>query len=189
MRRILLAATMVAVLAAAGVTVAATPESGKVSKAAPLVKWSGQTTSGAIQENAWAQDPSTSCSQPTCDTFALEVVDGGGDLQVRLFVQAAPAAGGDGNGTIRLTDPSGKQTVLTGPSGEKVSLKVTVKNAPAGKYVVDVADGYLCCGGPTDYLAEAGLTFAGSEPAPAGTPAGEHRRPRLLRPRARPRRP
>src|SRR5436190_2219995 len=50
---------------------AATPDKGTISSSSPKVTWGGSITNSGVFYNAWAQDPSTDCSAPACDTFTL----------------------------------------------------------------------------------------------------------------------
>lgn len=154
-----------AALAVASVTaVASTPSSGKVSKAAPKTQWSGSNISGAVAFNAINQNDTTPCEAPSCDSYSLEVVDPGGELSIKVGL-ALEASEGDATALVRVTDPAGKALVSSGPSSAAKPFKVTVKNAAAGVYTVDVTDSFVCCG-PSEYAASAELSFG----APAGTP-------------------
>jgi hypothetical protein len=67
---------------------------------------------------------------------------------------------------VRITDPAGKVTVSSGTSTTAKPLKVTVKNAAAGAYTIDITDSFVCCG-PSEYAAVAELSFGGTPTAPA----------------------
>ena len=168
-RLILSLAAIASIAALSSLAAASSPTDGTVSAASPSVTWKGTVTNGGVQNEAWGQDPTTPCQSPLCDTFTLNVATGAGVLTIKENITNTPTAGGEGNGSFRVTMPDGSQKVANGASSPKTALKLVIKNAPAGKYVVDMADGFDCCG-PDDYNAEADLTIAGATPAPGATP-------------------
>ena len=166
MRKTVVAVAVAAALTTAGVTaVASTPSSGKVGKSAPTAKWAGENTSGGVTGRQWDSNPDAACSAPTCDTYALDVLDAGGDLNLKVNLQV-DGTGGDGTVYVRITDPSGKVTVLSGDSSPATTFKASVKGAAAGTYTIDITDAFLCCGA-TPYTAQADLVFpVAAAPAP-----------------------
>lgn len=161
----MLRATVIAAAAATsavGVAVAATPDSGTVSNAEPLVEWGGTTTSGALILNAWETDPTTPCP-PTqgngpCDSYTLTIGDKG-----TVDVVGKPLGRPDDGSTpsigVRVEKPDGSYAYTSGEGEAKLALE----NADKGEYVVTVADAFICCG-PQDYQASAAMRGA----APAG---------------------
>jgi hypothetical protein len=139
----------------AGTAVAATPESGEVSKAAPKVTWAGQTTGSYFTRvpTAVTADDSVPCQAPSCDTFALKVAD-----SATLTVAADIVQPSDNPGavTIRIRKPDG--SVVVGSSdadavSEGKPFKMTIKNAPTGDYTVEYWNNFY--DGPIDYTASA----------------------------------
>jgi hypothetical protein len=174
MRPPLLALTLTAAAVAATTAAqAADPGEGKVSAASPTVSWKGLVASAGVSQNAWNQDPAAPCDAPACDTFTLEVADQA-NLQLKLKGFRENTAGGDPTCSIRVTAPDGKQTHNTGPCGPKTEMKVTIKNAAKGKYVLDIANSHVVnTSGPENYEASATLVVPppAVSPPPSGGPA------------------
>ena len=88
---------------------AATPDKGSVSKSTPKVDWGGELTSSGIFYNAWAQDPSTDCSAPACDTFTLTVPadEAGHNVTLTENNDSTNTAGGDPGCGMNIKFPDG----------------------------------------------------------------------------------
>jgi hypothetical protein len=150
----------------AGTAVAATPESGEVSKAAPKVQWTGQTTGSYFTRvpAAVTADDSVPCEAPSCDTFALKVAD---SATLTVAADIVQPADNPGAVTIRIRKPDG--SVVVGSSdadavSEGKPFKMTIKNAPTGDYTVEYWNNFY--DGPIDYTASAELAV----PPPAIAP-------------------
>src|SRR5688572_22546343 len=81
-RALIAAALAVSLVIFVPVALAADPSSGKVSRSAPKTAWKGQITGFA----AWQtyNQGAGQCVSPSCETFTLEVADGGGDLNIAV---------------------------------------------------------------------------------------------------------
>jgi hypothetical protein len=150
----------------AGTAVAATPESGEVSKAAPKVTWAGQTTGSYFTRvpAAVTADDSVPCEAPSCDTFALKVAD---SATLTVAADIVQPADNPGAVTIRIRKPDG--SVVVGSSdadavSEGKPFKMTIKSAPTGDYTVEYWNNFY--DGPIDYTASAELAV----PPPAVAP-------------------
>lgn len=143
---------------------AATPESGKVSKAAPVQKWSGSAQSFPLTLTNILVDGGTLCepSTTTCDRFTLEVLDT--DL---LTVQAKSTA----ITQMSVFKPDGSEIFTLGGSANGDVAAITIKDAPPGSYKVEVYQNALT---PTEYAGRASLgaalAKAGSENKPPTSP-------------------
>jgi methionine-rich copper-binding protein CopC len=173
MRRLL--AVLAVLILPASVALATEPSSGEVSKANPKFQWTGSTTSSYPNFVAMGQDPDgTPCQSPACDTFALKVADGGIDLIFKAHMDKDGSTGPANTG-LRITKPDGTKQYTTGPSGAASELKVTLKKAPAGDYVVDLVNNFV--GQPQTFTASAELAVpaapAPAAPAPAAPPAAQ----------------
>jgi hypothetical protein len=155
---------------AVSVAVAATPDSGKVSKAEPIVEWGGSTTSGAVILNAWENDPSTPCppsdGNGPCDPYALTI-----DEKGTVDIVAKPLGQSD-DGTpvtigLRVEKPDG--SIAYTSAEEQATL--TLEDAEKGEYTVTVADAFICCG-PQDYQASATMRVPAPAAAPGDAPQG-----------------
>jgi hypothetical protein len=159
------AVTAVAVTSAVGVATAATPDSGTVSNAEPLVEWGGSTTSGALILNAWENDPTTPCppaqGNGPCDSYALTVGDKG-TVDVTAKPLGQPDDGSTASIGVRVEKPDGSIAYTSGEGEAKLALE----NADKGDYTVTVADAFICCG-PQDYQASAAMRGA-APPADGG---------------------
>jgi hypothetical protein len=155
----------------ASMAAAATPDKGTVSKSSPKVEWGGDLTSSGVFYNAWAQDPSTECSQPACDIFTLTVADGGHNLNVTENNDSQNTAGGDPGCGLNIKFPDGSYQYTQGSCGPKTTLTVKLKNVKAGEYVIRTASSHACCG-TEGYTASAFIPEAmAPAPAPAPGPA------------------
>lgn len=160
----LLAALMLLILPAS-VALASEPSSGEISTSSPKIEWTGSTTSSYPNYVTMNQDPDgTPCQTPTCDSFTLKVATGGVDLLIKAHMEADGSTGPANTG-LRITKPDGSKQWQTGPSGETAELKVTIKKAPAGEYVIDLLNNFV--GQPQNYLASAELAVPAPAPAPA----------------------
>jgi hypothetical protein len=163
-RRVLL--PLLACLALAGVALASEPSSGKVSKAAPSVKWTGSLTEpyagGYVPFFANGGSADTPCQAPSCDRFELEVTDGPANLDFLLTMTSIEG----GFDTIRIIKPDGSVVYVADQADGP--LKTRIKNAANGKYLVDVTSGSKT---QATYEASATLAVATAAPAPSATPA------------------
>ena len=164
MRRLIAAAVLLAA-AAAVPALAADPSSGKVSLAAPTIKWTGQSYGFpvgivSILEDAAGQAPT--CVAPTCDTFELEVADVA-DLTVSVIAESLTQ--------LSVIKPDGSYQWLQGPgNGEATTLKF--KRAAVGTWQIRTVVNSIAGVAPPDYTGTATLgSTAAAKPAPAGTPA------------------
>jgi methionine-rich copper-binding protein CopC len=163
MRRLL--ALLAVLLIPATVALASEPSSGEVSPAAPKFAWTGSTTNSYPNFVAMNTQPDDApCQTPTCDTFALKVTGGGVDLRIVANMDE-DGSSGPANTGVRITKPDGTKVWTVGPSGATAQLKVTVKKAPAGDYVIDLVNNFV--GTPQTFTASAELLV----PAPAAAPA------------------
>jgi hypothetical protein len=158
MRLPLLTLLLTAAAVAASVAHAANPGEGKVSASSPSVSWKGQVVNSGVTNQAWTADKTAPCEAPSCDSFKLTVEDSA-NLLIKLKGFAENRAGGDPTCGIRITHPSGEQTYDSNNCGPKTEMKVTIKNAPKGAYVIDVADSHVVSQ-PEDYEASATLAVA-----------------------------
>jgi hypothetical protein len=163
-RRILCGVTLAAVVA--GTAVAATPDNGTVSESAPKVEWTGETTGGYLSRMPTAVSGSTDtpCEAPSCDTFTLKV-EKSANLTVAESLDTDSA---DAAFTLRITKPDGEviQTNSDPGGASNKYVKVVIKNAPTGEYVINhydnSADG-------TTFKAYAELAVPGAPAAPPAT--------------------
>ena len=138
MRRLI---AMLAFLLAAvpGPAAAAEPEAGTVSAASPKVQWTGALQNPYLLHNLYNYEGTTlaaagtlPCEAPMCDTFTLDVADGGIDLMLELASDQSPDI------SLRVQDPSGTWTYHDGWSDGAPVTKVRIKKAPKGTYVINV---------------------------------------------------
>ena len=170
LRKLLTLAVLALVALTAAIATAATPSSGKISKDAPSVEWEGTLAESAVAFNAFNNDDTAPCAPPACDTFALEVADGPANVELTINLQRTGDTG-DADGGFRVTDPDGKITWVSGPSGPDKAFKAVLKNAKSGAYTVDVVDSFV--GTPGTYKAKATLLVPGASstaPPPANNP-------------------
>jgi hypothetical protein len=173
-----LLAALVLLILPGSIALASEPSSGEVSTSSPMIAWTGSTTNSYPNYVAMNQDPDgTPCQAPMCDTFTLKVAGGGVDLLIRAHMENDGSTGPANTG-VRITKPDGSKMWQTGPSGATAELKVTIKKAPAGDYVIDVLNNFV--GQPQNFLASAELAVppapapaapATAPPAPGGEPA------------------
>jgi hypothetical protein len=165
----LIAGILAGGLIIASAAVAATPENGTISSANPKVEWGGDLTNPGIFYNAWAQDPSTECTAPACDTFTLTVAEAGQNVTLTENNDSTNAAGGDPGCGMNIKFPDGSYQYTQAPCGAKTTLQVKLKNAKAGDYVIRVASSHVCCG-TEGYTASAFIPAAAGAPAATPTP-------------------
>jgi hypothetical protein len=162
---------------------AATPDKGEVSHAAPKVTWTGQVTNSypnrvaiLLADQAGESD-SVPCAPMSCDTFALKVAESD-DLTLTADAPESTSQTGDSGSqvTIRITRPDGSKELHTteagGASPDK-PLTVKIKKAPAGDWAVEYYNYFY--GGAIDYTGTATLGAvkpAAAPPAPAPAPSG-----------------
>jgi hypothetical protein len=167
MRHKLAAAAALALLPAA-VAIASEPSSGTISTASPKATWTGtvQESVTAFHAQHTGGSDDAPCVQPTCDTYALKVADAAPEL-----VLTADAGDNDAaNVGLRVKMPDGSYVRAAGASSSpKSPLKLKIKPAPAGDYVVDYTNYYV--GGEIPYTATATLTVPGAAPAATAAPA------------------
>ena len=164
-------AAATAATSAAAVATAADPASGTVSASAPKVTWTGSTTSSvsAFHAQHTAENDDAPCEAPTCDSFALKV-EAAADLTVSVDAGESEAA----NVGVRVKLPDGSYVRTKGPAGPGKPLKLKIKAAKIGDYVVDYTNYYI--DGPVEYngaaeLAVPSTTAPASGLAPAGPQA------------------
>ena len=152
----------------AGTAVAADPESGTVSAAAPKVTWKGAYSEGSyfvsramILEDGAGQNGQTPCAQG-CDTFTLTVADSQ-DLTISANSPSEDAADPD-QVVIRVKKPDDSYLTTVGESSATKPLVVKFKKAPVGEYVIDYSNNYADAG------TYDGVAFLGSGTAPTATP-------------------
>ena len=160
-------AAVVLIGISAGFAGAADPPRGTVSNSSPSVTWKGQLTNSFITFNAFNQDPSAPCTNPTCDPFALEVADGGANLELRVNLQATAQGGGNGTAGLRVRQPDGKIVWQSGESGPEKAFRIVIRNAPKGAYSVDTVSTFG--GTPVNYEAGATLLVPGAALPPPPT--------------------
>ena len=123
--------TLLALSAIMVPALAATPESGEVSKASVQVKWSGETNNGFVTTiTAITAGRTVVCEPPTCDTFALKVRDS--DLLTVTASSATPFT------MVEVVTPNG-ETIYNSGDEDNNSTQVQIENAPVGDYEVHVA--------------------------------------------------
>jgi len=135
--RALLVAPLTAVAVAAVVPAfASDPSSGKVSTAAPKVEWTGTANGyGYYPLHSIGQIGSDEpCEAPTCDTFALEVVDSD-DLTI---VADNLKAGGPGSDSVEIdvVKPDGSIAYTESTDGKPATAKI--KKAAKGAYEIRI---------------------------------------------------
>jgi len=167
----------------ASTAVAATPESGTVSKSSPRVDWTGQTIGSYFTRvpAAITANDTVPCEAPSCDSFALTVAD---SANLTVAADIGQPADNAGAVTIRIRKPD--NSVVVGSSdADSVSAgkhyKIVIKNAPTGAYTVEYWNNFF--DGPIDYNGYAELAVASATPPPndgtsappppGGTPPGQ----------------
>ena len=121
---------------------AATPASGTVSPTAPTTQWSGDLAAGYASYAAYVlgdaagANAAAPCLVPSCDSFALHVGSGGGDVTIKA---ASPETG---IVTVRVAGPGGTFTYDNG-FAEPAETTVTIPAAEAGDYRVDITTNAL----------------------------------------------
>jgi hypothetical protein len=153
------AAALLAILTAAGVAVAASPESGKVSTAAPKFTWTGEIDQSYPQYTAMQpQAPENApCESPGCDTFTLEVTDGAGTPLEFAIEQPSGFVG------LRITHPDGTVTMEKVASESGKPAKFSVPKAAVGSYTLAITNNSIT---PVAYKGTALLKVPSSGPAP-----------------------
>ena len=155
--------TAAALATLGGGAIAATPESGKVSNAAPTIKWSGDTTNSYLvlnpMGNAAEQVP---CDGTQCDLFTLTVEDDAPTLEIAVNIDDDDATAG-----IRVERPDGKVEYDSGDSNTKTPFKLKLKDVKKGVHEIGIVDNFV---GTITYKASATLA---SSAAPAPTPVTE----------------
>ena len=156
------------VLLSATVAVAADPPAGEVSNASPKVAWKGVVMNSmpAFHAQHTGQNDDAPCQAPACDTFALKVKDAAPEMIITVDAGENDAA----NVGVRVKMPDGSYVRAAGPSSSsKAPLKLKIKPAPAGDYVVDYTNYYV--GGEIEYNGTATLTVpGGAGPVPTAVP-------------------
>jgi hypothetical protein len=161
MRPLLAALLALAVLSAGAL--AADPPSGKVSKDAPTVTWTGELTVPYLTyiQMFVANGEGTACDAPSCDRFTLDVTDGPADLTVKHSV-TNPLDGGIK--MMRIVKPDGSIVWATDDTADQPQT-MKIKAAPNGQYFVDITNG-----SKTQASYEASATLAVAAPAAAAPP-------------------
>ena len=157
--------------AVAGTAIAATPESGTVSKSSPKTEWAGETIGSYFTRvpAAVTADDSVPCEAPSCDSFKLTVAD-----QANLTITADIDQPDDNPGavTLRVRQPDGSAVVASsGPDevSDGKPFKVQIKGAKTGDYTVEYWNNFY--DGPITYTGTAELAVAGGTPASGPPPS------------------
>ena len=160
MRRALIAVATAATASGAAVATAADPADGTVSASSPKVTWTGSTISSVSQFHAQhtAESDDAPCEAPGCDSFALKV-DTAADLTIGVDAGESDAQ----NVGVRVTLPDGSVVRASGPAAPGKPLKLKIKAAKTGDYVVDYTNYYV--DGPVEYNGSAELAVAAPPPA------------------------
>lgn len=170
MRRLL---TVLAVLAVPASASAAEPEKGSVSASSPKTAWAGTLQNPYVFHNLFNYEPTAEitgqvpCEAPGCDTFTLDVADGGVDLALEVVSDQTEDM------SLRIQDPSGAWTYYPGWGDGSKPTKVKIKKAPKGTYVINVVARVFGSTNPTavtdtaDYKGSAALAVPAPAPAPA----------------------
>lgn len=168
-RRILLTTSLT--LAAVPVAFAAEPESGTISSASPKVEWNGTSggygiTAANILINAAGEQ--MVCEAPFCDTFTLEVADGGVDMTLALTSEQSTIT------TAEVEKPDGSWEYQNGiePEGTEAdyTTRFRFKKAMKGTWIVRTMSNANA--GLDPYVGVAQLLVPAAAPAPvAGAPA------------------
>lgn len=164
---------VIAALAAAAVplssiALAADPESGTVSPGGK-VSWTGEVTGTyAVWLQWFQQEGEGECSDPACDSFALEVTGGPANVTLKL----ASSSPDPSQEAIRVVKPDGSITYLN--NAEDTETKLVLKNAPNGKYSVDIATGSKT---RATYEASAEMAAVGAAPPQAGGSGTQQQQP------------
>lgn len=174
-RLLLLAAASAVAIPLSSIALAAEPESGTISPAAPSVKWSGELTAPYFVWLQWFRNNGEGeCTSPACDSFALEVA--GGPANVTLKMEASSPDSGSFE-SIRVVKPDGSIAYFNNTETADAETKLLLKNAVNGKYSVDISTGAK---GPATYEASAEMAGgaaptggggATQPPPPSTTPA------------------
>jgi hypothetical protein len=169
--------TILAVLALPATASAATPDKGSVSTATPKVEWTGTLQNPYLFHNVFNYEtPGTvPCQAPGCDTFTLDVAEGGVDLNVEV------ASDQTEDMSLRIQDPSGTWAYYPGWGDASKPTKVRIKKAAKGTYVINVVARVFGTSQPTavtdtaDYKGAASLAIvpvaAPVAPAPVAVAA------------------
>ena len=173
MRRPIVTLAALALLASPAAAGAAEPEAGTVSAASPKVQWTGTLQNPYLLHNLYNYEGATlgaagtlPCEAPMCDTFTLDVADGGVDLLLELASEQSPDI------SLRVQDPSGTWTYYDGWSDGAPVTKVRLKKAPKGTYVINVVARVFGSTNPTavqdtaEYKGSAALLVPPAAPAP-----------------------
>ena len=160
--------SLLAAVLAASVAVAATPSSGTVSKDSPTVEWTGLLAESFLAFNVIANSPEAPCVPPGCDTFALQVADGGANLELAINLDSTADDGSAATAGMRIASPDGSSEFVSGPSDPDKAFKHTIKKAAAGAYTIDVVNTFV--GAPGGYTGRATLLIPGAATTPT-TPA------------------
>jgi hypothetical protein len=152
---LLLICVAVAVIAAAGAALGATPAAGTVSTATPTVTWTG----GPFLTS----NPSGICAgpaDPACDTFSLTVTPPASGSHT-VEITTTPSAEGD-DYDLFVYDASGN--TVGSSTTETGNERVVLENPAAGTYAVTVLSWLTTPGGT--YTGEAALSAAEAGPPP-----------------------
>ena len=146
-------------LALAAPAIAADPESGDVSNAAPKVEWKGTAGGYGASIVADVNGSFPACQAPTCDEFTLNVKDQA-DLTVAITTD-------DGTGftTIEVEDPDGTIN-YNGGAEEQATSVIKIKKAKPGAYIVRT----MTNNPPAQGDAYSGVATLGSAPAAVTPP-------------------
>ena len=153
---------------------AATPETGTISTAQPRVEWSG--TSGGYGITAANILITTAgermiCEAPFCDTFTLEVAEGGVDMTVAVTSEQSDIT------TVEVEKPDGSWEYTNGiePEGTEPdhTTKFRFKKAAKGTWIVRIMSNANAGTDPYVGVAELLLPAAAAPAPPAPAAPGE----------------
>jgi len=174
MRRLL--TVLLASLALPASVSASEPEKGSVSAASPKAAWAGTLQNPYVFHNLFNYEPMAEltgqipCEAPGCDTFTLDVADGGVDLNLEVLSDQTEDM------SLRVQDPGGAWTYYPGWGDGSKPTKVKIKKAPKGTYVINVVARIFGSTNPTavtdtaDYKGSATLAVPPPAVAPAPAP-------------------
>ena len=158
--RLVCLAVTAAAIPLSSIALAADPESGTLSPGGK-VSWTGEVTGTyAVWLQWFQQEGEGECSDPACDSFALEVTGGPANVTLNLAASSPDPS----QEAIRVVKPDGSIAYFN--NAEDTDTKLVLKNAPNGKYSVDIATGSKT---QATYEASAEMAAAGAATPPPGS--------------------
>jgi methionine-rich copper-binding protein CopC len=162
-RLALVAAAAAATIPLTSIALAADPESGTVAPGGK-VSWTGEVTATYAVWLQWFQNAGEGeCSDPACDSFALEVTGGPANVTVKMKASSPDPS----QEAIRVVKPDGSIAYFNNTEAGDAETKLVLKNAPNGKYSVDIATG-----SKTRATYEASAEMAGGSAPPSESSSG-----------------